>query len=162
MRLLLDTTYLMPLAGIETDRFGSRDFAELCSAGGVELLASPISLVEIKWVIIGKTKGRPDLREQLRRRYRDMLDLVLYGGIVRLTPLLDERIDEEENRLLDLGIKDYFDRVIFSTAVHYADALLTEDSDLHNLWQNSESYRKLVTLYTWRDFKALHLSERDR
>jgi len=156
LKLLLDTTYLMPLAGIETEKFSSRDFAELYSMEGIELLASPISLIEIKWIIIGGTRGRPALREMLRRRYRDLLDLVLYGGVVGLTPLLDERIDWEENKLLDLGISDYFDRVIFSTAIHYADALLTEDKNLHSLWRGSEDYRGSITLYTWRDFKALH------
>lgn len=53
----------------------------------------------------------------------------MYSGEVELISLIDEDIDKEENRLLDLGIKDYFDRIIFSTALHYSDALLTEDRD---------------------------------
>lgn len=154
MRLFLDTTYIMPLAGIETEKFGTEDFAELCSTKGLELLLSPISLVEVKWIIIAETRGRPSLRRRLRLRYRDMLRFILYGGVVRLVPLLDEGIDEEENRLLDLGIRDYFDRVIFAAALHYADALLTEDDELHGLWRRSPNYKSSLILYTWRDFKA--------
>ena len=157
MRLLLDTTYIMPLAGIETDRFGREDFSELYSMEDVELLVSPVSLIEVKWIIIGSTKGQPALREKLRRRYRDMLNLLLHSNVIGLTPLLDENINREEDRLLDLGINDYFDRIIFSTAVHYADALLTEDKSLHSIWRNSRAYKYFITLYTWRDFKALHL-----
>lgn len=160
MRLLLDTTYIMPLAGIETDRFGREDFSELYSMEDVELLVSPVSLIEVKWIIIGSTKGQPTLREKLRRRYRDMLNLLLHGNLVELTPLLDENINREEDRLLDLGVNDYFDRIIFSTALHYADALLTEDKSLHNLWRSSKFYRYFFALYTWRDFKALYLSRR--
>ncbi len=154
MRLLLDTTYVMPLAGIETERFGAGDFAELCSVEGVRLLLSPASLIEVKWLIIRETRGQPELRERLRRRYRDMLSFVLYGGAIELVPLLDEGIDEDENRLLDLGVRDYFDRVIFSAALHYADALLTEDEELRDVWRRTPDYRRSLTLYTWQSLKS--------
>jgi len=156
MRLFLDTTYLMPLAGLETDKFGKEDAKMLYGLRDFVFVASPVSLIEIKWVIISKTRGDPVLRKRLRREYRLFLDFLLYGDVIELTPLLDERIDEEENKLLDLGIADYFDRIIFSTALYRADALLTEDEALRETWEK-EGYDKIIKLYTWNSFKLSFL-----
>ncbi|HDI74872.1 MAG TPA: type II toxin-antitoxin system VapC family toxin [Thermoprotei archaeon] len=155
MRLLLDTTYLMPLAGIETDKFSKSDLRVLLSVKEFEFIASPVSIIELKWIIISESKEKPVLKSRLRREYRFFLEFLRYSGLIKLTPLVDERVDEEENRLLDLGVKDYFDRLIFSTALFYADALLTEDSDLKKIWSRYKRYREAVDLYNWRELKRI-------
>lgn len=53
----LDTTYLMPLAGLETDRFGKREAEQLFSLKEeATFIISHISMIEIKWLIINKTR----------------------------------------------------------------------------------------------------------
>ena len=155
MRLLLDTTYLMPLSGIETDKFTKEDSKILFSAKNIYFLVSPVSLIELKWIIISKSKGNPVLRSKLRKEYRYLLEFLRYTTFIKLTPLVNEQIDEEENRLLDLGIKDYFDRIIFSTALVYADALLTENNLLRNVWNIHKNYRDSIDLYSWKELRNI-------
>ncbi|RLE76498.1 MAG: hypothetical protein DRJ44_04005 [Thermoprotei archaeon] len=70
MKLFLDTIYLMPLAGLETDKFGKEDAKILYKLKDFKFIASPVSLIEIKWIIIRESKNKPVLKEQLRKEYR--------------------------------------------------------------------------------------------
>ena len=90
MRLLLDTTYLMPLSGIETDKFTKEDSKILFSAKNIYFLVSPVSLIELKWIIISKSKGNPVLRSKLRKEYRYLLEFLRYTTFIKLTPLVNE------------------------------------------------------------------------
>ena len=156
MKLLLDTTYIMPLADVETEKFRKEDFkvlVDICNSNRISLLLSPLSLVELKWVIIKLGRRRPRLLRALRRKYRLLLRFVLHGNVLSLTPLVDEEVDERENELLDAGITDYFDRMIFATALCYADALLTEDDALLSTWAESSEYKELILAYNWSRFK---------
>jgi len=161
VKLFLDTTYLMPLAGLETDKFGKEDAKILYKLKDFKFIASPVSLIEIKWIIIRESKNKPVLKEQLRKEYRLFLEYLLYSDVIELVPILNEKIDEEENKLLDLGVTDYFDKIIFSSALYYADILLTEDEQLREIWRK-EGYKDIIILHTWSSFKSSFLQGRGK
>jgi len=56
VRVFLDTVYIMPLFGIETDKFSRKDLAKLLNIKNMCFLVSLVSLIEIKWIIISKTR----------------------------------------------------------------------------------------------------------
>gem|GEM_PF-6326054 len=51
---------------------------------------SPVSLIELKWIIISKSKGNPVLRSKLRKEYRYLLEFLRYTTFIKLTPLVNE------------------------------------------------------------------------
>jgi hypothetical protein len=56
------------------------------------------------------------------------------------TSLTDEPIEELTDSLLtEFGIRDYFDRQIYSTTAHLKCILLTEGGSLHKLYRRAEN-----------------------
>jgi len=133
VKLLLDTTYLLPVFGIGIKlRKFSEVFPKLLSK--YSLLYNPVSLVEAKWIIISQSKRMPSKREMFLRRFRKGLKALLSNAKFSQTALTNAEIEEIADRLLvEFKIPDYFDRIIYATAVHYNIILLTEDEKLHNI-----------------------------
>jgi len=152
IRAFLDTTYIMPLFGIETDKFSRKDLAKLLNIKNMCFLVSLISLVEIKWIIISKTRKNTKLRKTLREKYNKGLDVLYYRSKIKIPSLITPEIDETENKLLDFGLSDYFDRIIFSMAYHEADILLTEDQEIHNMWKDHQDIFEGLVVISWEHF----------
>ena len=144
-KILLDTTYLLPLFEIEVDKFSKKDL-ELLLESNIELFYNPISLIEIKWVLIKIAKQDKKKLEHLREIYNESVDHLLYSGEIKPTILLDGKISHLEDILYDAGIKDYFDRVIVATAKVLTGKLLTEDKNLTKLLKNVKEFTDLEVL----------------
>jgi len=114
-------------------------------------LVSLVSLIEIKWIIISKTKNMK-LRKTLREKYNKGLDVLYYRSRIKIPSLITPEIDEIENKLLDFGLSDYFDRIIFSIAFHEADILLTEDQEIHSMWKDHQDIFEGLVVISWEHF----------
>jgi len=144
-KILLDTTYLLPFFEIETDRFSKKDL-ELLLESDIELFYNPVSLIEIKWVLIRITKRDKRKLKRLREIYSESIDYLLYNEEIKPTILLNGRISQLEDILYDAGIKDYFDRIITATAKVFTGKLLTEDEDLAKILKSIKEFMDLEVL----------------
>jgi predicted nucleic acid-binding protein len=136
--LLLDTTYILPLFGLKVNlRDFNANFPMLMS----KFLTSynPIALVESKWIILKLIKKNPSKREDLLEAYRVGMNTLMNDHRLRQTMLTDQRTEEiADNLLLEEGLNDYVDRLIYATAAHLNYGLLTEDKDLHRIGRSGK------------------------
>ncbi len=133
--IMLDTTYILPILGIQVKLQSFTEiFPKLLSR--YRLLYSPISIVEAKWIVLRIFKET--YNRNLLKRFRIGLASLLNDPRLEQTILTDSEIEEVADLLLiRANVKDYFDRVIYATAVRYQAILLTEDHVLHNIFKRS-------------------------
>ena len=152
-RILLDTTYLLPLFGIHLNLRGYEEmFPRLL--GEFEVLYTPVSLVEAKWIILKLARRKPTLRDRLLREYRAGLDALMADERLRATVLTNSMIEDIADHLLGLGLRDYFDRMIYATAYYYDSILLTEDEALHDIRSKAGEYA-VREVISWRDIAGI-------
>lgn len=135
--LLLDSSYLFPIFGVQLEY---RNFDSIFSRLPERYLVkyNPVSLIEAKWYVLRKSeKGKEDT---LLQRYRRGLLSLQRDNRLQSIPLTNERIEELSDSLLTkFAIRDYFDRLIYSSAAHLQCILLTEDGLLHELFRKAEN-----------------------
>lgn len=93
-------------------------------------------MIETKWIILGLIRGIGDrrIRDLLLREYRSGLDTLCMERGLKRTILTNSIIEEIADRLLEHGVRDYFDRMIYATACYYNLVLITEDELLHKIY----------------------------
>jgi len=131
-RILLDTSYLLPFFGVDVEIEGLKEnflrVLERC-----EVYYSPISLIEAKFIALQLLKDGINLLDD----YRIGLIRISAEDCLRPTPLTTPEIEEIADKLLiDENVKDYFDRMIYATAVAFKLVLITEDRKLTELANN--------------------------
>ncbi|MDK2463223.1 MAG: hypothetical protein QI223_00395 [Candidatus Korarchaeota archaeon] len=139
--LILDTTYLLPIfgVGVGLPRYESL-FTRLLETLSVGY--NPVSLVEAKWISLGLARDHPDKRDGLLSAYRRGLAAILLDERISATELTGPEVEAVADRLLlEFGLADYFDRVIYATAVVRNATLLTEDGELLRLARSPEAPR---------------------
>ncbi len=132
-RLLLDTTYLLPLFGIDVKLLR---FEELLPRllERFHALYNPVSLVEAKWLILRLIRRGEERVEGLLEAYRMGLKALQFDERLKMTTLTDPEIEEIADRLLmEAGLRDYFDRLIYASAIVNDAILLTEDEELREI-----------------------------
>jgi PIN domain nuclease of toxin-antitoxin system len=137
MRILLDSTYLMPSIGVQVNDIPTNTLS-LLREGGHTVAISDITLLELsakgaKHVASGKlspervSRGVQAVqREEGLEKIRH-LDMDVLRTAIALRGILD----------------DYLDCVILSSAINRCDTLLTEDSRIHSLVDN-KGFMELV------------------
>jgi len=144
VKILLDTTYLLPLFGVDV---GLEDFKMLFPKllNTYNVMYNPISLVEAKWIILGLTRKDEMLRLKMLKRYVQGLKSILLDKRLKATELTNPSIEEfADELLLNNKLNDYFDRIIYSTAKHYNATLLTEDEKLIEISKTSNLKVKAI------------------
>ena len=132
MRLLLDTTYLLPAIGISI-RGLSKDAPVNLIKKGHQISISDISIFELsakgaKHIIAGTLPA-----ERVTRGIR----AIVHDETIETVPVHESTILHTAFDLRSL-LTDFIDCLILSTAVNQCDALITEDSDIQNLKKNKE------------------------
>ena len=137
--LLLDTSYLLPIFGVELEYHDFEVvFSKLHERYSVRY--NPVSLIEAKWIILKHSKRVPNQRDALLQAYRKGLLSLERDRRFQSTDLTSEGIEELSDILLtQLNVPDYFDRQIYSTAAQTHAILLTEDEPLHALFNKKGS-----------------------
>ncbi len=149
-RLFLDTTYLLPLLGIDVGlREYSRYFPKLHLF--YEIYYSPVSLMEAKWIIIKSIRQLKKQQDKLRllEEYRVGLDLIMKSSHYKETVFTNGLIEMIADKLWMKRIKDYFDRMIYATAAYYRAILLTEDRELRDVYEEDELTIKPKEVISW-------------
>ncbi len=151
-KVLLDTTYLLPIFGISVNlKNFEKHFPKLLTTSDV--LYTPVSIVEAKWVILRLTKKTHESneRKKILNAYRIGLRILFGDGRLTQTYLTNPDIEEIADQLLiDVNISDFFDRIIHATVIHYDTVLLTEDQELLYIIKNNQ-LPKLKEVITWSD-----------
>ncbi len=148
-RFVIDTTYILPLFGV---RAGLESFEEVFPKflSSFEVYYSPLSLVEAKWIVLRLARRLSyEVRGRLLHEYRLGLDTLLYDSRLKQTVITNSDIEEIADKLLDLGVHDYFDRMIYATACYYRAVLLTEDDDLHDVYAKVDGSLRPARIVRW-------------
>ena len=137
MKILLDTTYLLPTIGIAVKEL-PRDAIVRAMKKGNRIIISQISLFELaakgaKYVKNGILKP-----ETVAKGIRALL----YNDEVETLPIEDTRLLLTAFALRNM-LDDFIDCLILSTAINNCEALITEDTDISNL-QNNVQFNELL------------------
>ncbi len=124
-RVLLDT-HILPLFGVGIEGL-RKNFVRVLE--DCEVYYSPVSIIEAKFVALQLLKSGVNVLED----YRVGLARVLSEERLKVTPFTTPEIEAIADELLLAGLKDYFDRMIYSTAVVLELTLVTEDRELIDL-----------------------------
>ncbi len=151
MRLLVDTTYLLPAIGVAIKGISEQIVLDLRKKDH-SLSICTISLFElaangVKYVVEGKLKAEQVLRGTKAVAADDTVTKVAYEDANVLSSAINLRRE----------IADFIDCLILSAAVIYCDVLMTEDVDIRRS-ANKERIRTIIREIK-PDFKILSSRE---
>lgn len=150
MRVLLDSTYLLPLIGVRVRSLDSRILLELKHRH--RLLVSDISLFELaakgaKYVVQGVLDPE-DVTQGIQSLRMD--------PEITVVPFIGTQV-QNTSYVLRRTLNDYIDCLILSTAMNEADVLLMEDRTIQGFMED-ESIRGLAHAIA-PDFRVLNYDQ---
>jgi len=137
MRLLLDTTYFLPLIGISIKDFPHDVIIKIIRKRR-EVLLSEISIFELlakgaKYVSLGLLPSAKVSRGIKSLLYDErIIKVSIYDTPIILTSFKLRKI-----------LPDYIDCLILSSALNKAEMFVTEDNDIHKLHDN-EDFQRII------------------
>jgi predicted nucleic acid-binding protein len=136
LKVLLDTTYILPAIGIAIKEVSSGIALKLNSKGH-EIAVSEITLFELS------AKGAKYImsRSLSPERVAAGIRSILYDESVQKIPTYNTAVLLTAFSLRSL-MTDFIDCLILSTALNHCDVLVTEDQIIHGLKKN-EQYLKI-------------------
>ena len=151
MKILLDTTYLLPAIGIAI-KGQPNDLPIKLLEKEHEIYVSQITLFELaakgsKYILEGSL-----MPEKVTRGIR----AIVYNSEIQTIPTHDSKILLTAFKLKG-KLNDFIDCLILSSAINQCYALITEDSDIQNLKKNKEFNELQKTTNT--TFKIQKLTE---
>lgn len=132
MRLLLDTTYLLPAIGISVRDLPKDAEIRLVHKGHQAALCD-ISMFELSAKGAKLIASRKLESERVTRGIR----AIMYDENMEIIPSCESTILSMAFRLRNL-LTDFIDCLILSSAINRCDALVTEDSDIQGLKRSRE------------------------
>jgi len=151
LRLLVDTTYLLPAIGISVKGIPSDGMIRLREEGhGIH--ASDISIFELsakgaKHIAAGTLSA-----ERVARGIR----AIVHDGTIKMIPIHESALLLTAFRLRTM-LGDFIDCLILASAISHCDALMTEDNDIRDLMSNREF--NLLCTATNPEFRIQKLTE---
>lgn len=147
MKATLDTTYLLPLFGVDIDLPNfTVEFQELLGSA-IAINVSSVSVFEIKGKIAREVRrGMADLAPRFKAGLRSLL---LSGRfhIVEYNVDIDDIVDD----LSEAGLDDLFDCAIAATAIYGSDLLVTEDEGIVTAIRRTD--HKAFPVMGWSGFR---------
>lgn len=151
MKLLLDTTYLLPAIGISVKGIQKDALMKLIQKQH-KISISDISIFELSAKGAKYIAARQLTAERVTRGIR----AVIYDETITMIPVYESAILFIAFKLRSI-LSDFIDCLILSSAINQCDALVTEDNDIQNLKQNKVFNEILAT--TNPEFKIQRLAE---
>ena len=130
MRILLDTTYLLPLIGISINNIPNDLLLRLIDERHSVYISS-ISLFEL----IAKGAKYSSRRLIPIERILRGINAIIHSDKISKIDYVATEIIVAAIRLREM-LEDFIDCIILSTALNCCDILLTEDRDIHNTMKN--------------------------
>ena len=151
MKLLLDTTYLLPAIGILVKELPENAVIKLLEKGH-EIYINEVTIFELaakgaKHVIAGKLAAERVLKG---------VKAIVYDDRIAKIPLHDSSVLLTALKLRNL-LNDFINCLILSSAINQSDAIVTEDKDIQSLKERREFQELLKTMNP--KFKILTLAE---
>jgi PIN domain nuclease of toxin-antitoxin system len=139
LKILLDTTYLLPIIGVAVKEL-PRDTITKLRSNGHQIVISEISIFELaakgaKYVKNGTLKSEAVTRGINALTHSDQIETVPINGTKLLLTAFSLR------KMLD----DFIDCLIVATAINSCDALITEDTEILGLSDNNHFNEMLGT-----------------
>jgi hypothetical protein len=140
LRLLLDTTYLLPAIGIAVKSLPEDAPIRLIGQG------HQISVCDATVFELAATGGKYTVTGALApERVARGIRSVVYDERIAKIPLHDSSVLLTAFRLRRM-LSDFIDCLILSSAINWSDILLTEDEHINNLKENRDFQGLLETL----------------
>lgn len=132
MRLLLDTTYLLPAIGISIKEL-PKDVPIKLMEKGNQISICDISIFELS------AKGAKHVSSGAlpAGRVTTGIRAITYDDAIEMIPMYDSALLLTAFKLTSM-LNDFIDCLILSTAINRCDILLTEDQDIQELKKNKE------------------------
>jgi len=151
LRLLLDTTYLLPAIGISVKGLPS-DAPIKLTRKGHKIFISDISIFELsakgaKHITAGTLSG-----ERVTKGVR----AIVYDETIETVPMHESTLLLTAFKLKGM-LNDFIDCLILSSAINRCDLLITEDNDIKKLNGNKELKDAIAT--TNPEFKIKTMNE---
>jgi len=138
LKILLDTTYLLPAIGIAIKE-QQKDLPLKLIQEGNQISICDISIFELsakgaKHISTGKLPP-----ERVTRGIR----AIVYNEQIEMIPTYESQLLRTAFKLRKT-LNDFIDCLILSAAINQCDILLTEDNDIQNL-KNNKEFNELLT-----------------
>lgn len=157
IKVHIDTTYLMPLFGLESLIKGlNNQILEILQLDKVVFTYSPVSIIEIKWQVIKLSKAGIN-EEVLEKKFSQALTSLKEDKRYNVINFLDAKINDLSFELRKLGHDDYFDTIIASSALWESKNFVTEDEPLKLIIQEyfntyKETHVDTIEIFSWEEF----------
>ncbi|MEM0494319.1 MAG: PIN domain-containing protein [Thermofilum sp.] len=122
LRVLLDTSFILPSLGIDVGREVLQGLKKLAEAEA-EVFYSRFSILESLWVVAKLTRGEVD--EAFSIGLRSVVESGRYREVKE-----DAWVFREALRLYALGHRDMIDNLLYASSLRYGLQLLTLDREL--------------------------------
>ena len=156
MKLLLDTTYLLPAIGISIKNIPKEAVITLIEKG-YQVLISEVTIFELsakgaKYVADGSLPPE---------RICKGIKAILHDDRIEVIPLHDTPILLTAFKIRKV-LNDFIDCIILSSAINRADILITEDEDLHNLSRGTiQAIKPRFKVHSLKDILQIEERQRD-
>lgn len=139
MKILLDTTYLLPAIGI-TIKEQQKDLPLKLIQKGNQISICDISIFELS------AKGAKHINtgKLPPQRVTRGIKAIIYNEQIEMIPTYESQLLVTAFKLRKT-LNDFIDCLILSSAIHHCDILLTEDKDIQDLTNNKEFNELLTT-----------------
>ena len=139
MKVLLDTSFLLPTLGIDV---GDKVIKTLEKLEGThsEIYYSQFSILESIWVtakLTGKMETPP---EAVRTGLRSIIESGVYKQVKE-----DSEVFIEALQLYLKGHRDLIDNILYANSLHHNMKLLTLDTELKNFIENKKLKNTIIT-----------------
>jgi PIN domain nuclease of toxin-antitoxin system len=151
LKLLLDTTYFLPVIGISVKNLPKDAPTKLMSKKH-QIFISDITIFELsakgaKYAASGLISP-----ERISRGIR----VLIYNETIKIIPIHESTILHTAFKLRNI-LSDFIDCLILSSAINNCDALITEDNDIQNIKEN-KNLKEIAAIKNPK-FQVLKLTE---
>ena len=139
MKILLDTTYLLPAIGISIKELNTKLPIKLIQEGN-QISICDISIFELS------AKGAKHINtgKLPPQRVTRGIKAIIYNKQIEIIPTHESQVLLTAFKLKKT-LNDFIDCLILSAAMHYCDILLTEDKQIQDLKNNKEFNELVIT-----------------
>jgi len=151
LKLLLDTTYFLPIIGISVKNL-PKDAPTKLMRKEHQNFISDITIFELA------AKGAKYAASGLipPERISKGIRALIYNETIKILPIHESTILHTAFKLRNI-LSDFIDCLILSSAINNCDALITEDNDIQNIKEN-KNLQEIVTTKNPK-FQVLKLTE---
>ncbi len=157
-KIVLDTTYVLPLFGIEIKiDLDSNEKLKMIWARNLkdlELYLSSVSLIETMYKLLGVYRKKENF--EILNRYQMILPTVLNSPVRIYNPALNAKASLTATKIRHFGHPDIMDCWIAATAAILKSSLLTEDSELKEILTLIPETKE-IEVWSWSEFKQKFL-----